>query len=100
MHEFSILYRWRLAPGKEEQFQQAWERITRALLAERNSLGSRLHLAADGTWVAYAQWPDQDRWQQSMDAGSLDPEASAQMADAITESFDPILLRPISDYLK
>ena len=68
--------------------------------AERNSLGSRLHLAEDGTLVAYAQWPDQDTWQRSRDAGPIDEEASAQMGDAVAESFDPILLQRIADYLQ
>jgi len=40
---FAVLYRWRLHEGAEEAFVAAWSRISERLLAERGSLGSRLH---------------------------------------------------------
>ena len=46
---FCAIYRWRLHPGAEEAFVQAWSQITQLLVTERGSLGSRLHLAPDGT---------------------------------------------------
>lgn len=55
MHQFNVIYRWRLVHGKEDQFRHAWERETKALMADRSLLGSRLHVAVDDTWVAYAQ---------------------------------------------
>jgi hypothetical protein len=76
---FAVIYRWRLIAGKEDQFRTAWERVTKLLLAHRSALGSRLHHADDGTWVAYAQWPNRDTWQQSRDADPIDAEALSQM---------------------
>nr|MEE4268397.1 antibiotic biosynthesis monooxygenase [Candidatus Krumholzibacteria bacterium] len=96
---FAVIYRWRLRKGLEEQFQQAWATITELFMAERGALGSRLHCADDGTWVAYAQWPNRQAWEKSRALGPADPSASALMAEATAESFEPILLAPVQDYL-
>ena len=55
---FAVLYRWQIEPGMEEQFADGWHRVTRAIHASCGSYGSRLHRADDGTWFAYARWPD------------------------------------------
>lgn len=98
--QFAVVYRWRLVEGKEEQFRAAWERVTLALLTHRGALGSRLHRTEDDTWLAYAQWPDRETWQRSRDAEPIDAASLDQMRDAVKESFDPVLLQPISDHLK
>ena len=96
---FVVIYRWRLHPGMERQFQQAWERATPLLMQHRGALGSRLHKSDDGTWVAYAQWPTRQSWEQARASATLDPEASRQMREAEAESFAPILLTPLADFL-
>jgi heme-degrading monooxygenase HmoA len=97
---FVVIYRWRLRPGMERQFQQAWEQATPLLMRQRGALGSRLHQAEDGTWVAYAQWPSRQSWEQSRAAPSIDPEASRQMLAAEAEAFPPVLLTPVADFLR
>lgn len=96
---FNVIYRWRLKEGAEERFQRAWSGMTTRLRNDRGALGSRLHLADDGTWVAYAQWPDRVAWERSGEQGSADPALSAEMEDAIAERFDPILMNTVSDLL-
>ena len=93
-----VLYRWRLRPGSEVSFTEAWSHITESLRSQSGSLGSRLHRGSDGLWYGYAQWPD-DAARQRAFALPLDPDASAQMRDAIAESFPEVLLAPISDFL-
>jgi heme-degrading monooxygenase HmoA len=97
---FVVMYRWRLRPGMERQFQQAWERATPLLIRNRGALGSRLHKADDGTWVAYAQWPSKETWERSRASPSVDPEASQQMLAAEAEAFPPVMLIPVADFLK
>lgn len=97
---FAVIYRWRLIAGKEDQFQQSWAHVTKLLLAHRGALGSRLHQTDDGLWLAYAQWPDRETWQNSRDAGSIDEQAMQSMMDAVAEGFDPILLNPTANYLE
>lgn len=55
---FAVMYRWRTKPGMDEQFVVGWQLVTRAIHCSCGSYGSRLHRAADGTWFAYARWPD------------------------------------------
>jgi hypothetical protein len=97
---FSVIYRWRLHNGMESQFCQAWERATKLLMDERGALGSRLHRAEDGTWVAYAQWPSKAVWETSRELGAVDPEVSRQMLEAALETLPLILLTPVSDFLR
>ena len=93
-----VLYRWRLHPGSEASFIEAWSRITALLRGHAGSLGSRLHRGSDGIWYGYAQWPN-DEMRQRAFAQPLDPTARAQMRLAIAESFPEVLLEPVSDFL-
>lgn len=97
-HAFVVLYRWRLYPGAEDAFVQAWSRMT-GLLRQRGSLGSRLHRGSDGLWYGYAQWPSAKAREDVFALGSLDEAASAQMRSAIAERFPEIVLDPVADYL-
>ncbi len=96
---FVVLYRWRVRAGMEDQFLAAWEIMTRKIKAERGGLGSRSHHADDGTYVAYARWPDRATWEAMGQQPSVDPEAGALMLDAIEETLEPILMEPLADLL-
>ena len=96
---FAVIYRWRLHPGKERVFLAAWEEVTKQLMERRGALGSRLHQADDGTWVAYAQWPDRVSWEAPRPLGPAFDSARLMMQEAIAEAFEPLLLTPESDYL-
>ncbi len=95
--ELVVLYRWKIKPGLEDQFIDSWSRVTQSLL-ERGSLGSRLHRGADGTWYGYAQWPSNAVLEKAF---AKTPESMDQVAmrEAILESFPPVHLEPISDFL-
>lgn len=95
---FVVLYRWRIHPGHEDSFVQAWSRIS-ALLRQRGSLGSRLHRCDDGLWYSYAQWPSAQVRDEAFALGSADPAASERMQAAIAERLPEIVLTPVADYL-
>lgn len=83
---FVAIYSWRLKPGKEDQFREGWRRGTRAIMAKHGGLGSRLHQAADGRMIAYAQWPSEEAWSRFFhNRTPSDPEGFAMMSDAIQE---------------
>jgi len=93
---FAVVYRWRLQPGREDSFAQGWELVTRAIRATCGSYGSRLHRADDGTWVAYALWPDsesRDRCDHAEDEGER------LMAEAVLERLPTITMTTVSDLL-
>lgn len=96
---FIVLYRWRVASGREQQFQRAWECLTREFLTAAGSLGSRLHRASDGTWVAYAQWPNRDDWERAAVSSEEGRAALESLSEAIETRFEPLLLDPVADYL-
>jgi len=96
---FAVIYRWRVDPSKEDQFRKAWEEITRAIRDFDGGLGSRLHKASDGTWLAYAQWPDRERWEQAGAGTESTREAMQLFRDAIEERLPHIELEPVADYL-
>ncbi|MCL1635654.1 antibiotic biosynthesis monooxygenase [Luteimonas sp. SX5] len=96
---FCAIYRWRLHPGSEASFVQAWSRVTLLLRAERGSLGSRLHRGPDDVWYSYTQWPSAEAKAEGLARPPVDPEAWQQMREAIAESLPELILEPISDYL-
>lgn len=94
---FAVLYRWELKPGHEAQFIDGWERVTRAIHDSCGSFGSRLHQAADGTWMAYARWPDaetRERCEHTEETGSR------LMGEAVSRRFDEITMEIVSDLLR
>jgi GNAT superfamily N-acetyltransferase/heme-degrading monooxygenase HmoA len=96
---FVILYRWRLHPGREDAFVEAWSRISQSLRSKRGSLGSRLHRGDDGLWYSYAQWPSAAARQEAFAAGPIDEQSAAQMEHAVAERYPEIVLECVSDFL-
>jgi quinol monooxygenase YgiN len=96
---FIALYRWKLKPEKENQFREAWSQVTLAIRDKCGSLGSRLHRSEDGTWVAYAQWPNKESWQSERPLDDSAVAARQRMRDAVEESLPSLYLTVSDDYL-
>ena len=94
---FAVLYRWRVHPGMESSFVEAWSRISVLLRSERGSFGSRLHRGPDGLWYSYAQWPSAEAREQAFAKGSVDPAAGQQLVGAVAETLPEIVLQPVAD---
>lgn len=97
---FIVLYRWKIRPGQEDSFTEAWSRISDLLLKERGSLGSRLHRGSDGLWYSYAQWPSPQARRDAFAAGPVDAAASERMNAAIEERFPEVVLEECADFLQ
>ena len=95
---FVVIYRWRLHPGKEQSFVDAWSARTRQLLKTSGSLGSRLHRGPDHMWYAYAQWESADARRRAFEE-SEDAVLRAQMSSAIAETFPEMILESVADLL-
>jgi hypothetical protein len=95
--DFYVLYRWRLRADMEQQFIDAWAKMTELIMQQRGGLGSRLHHRDDGWWVAYAAWPNKEHWVRSMEIGSPDEELAKLMDEAIAEREPPEELLPVRD---
>jgi hypothetical protein len=58
----AIYFRWKVAAGRERDFERAWQELTELIRDERGGLGSRLHRCSDGRYFALAQWPPELAW--------------------------------------
>jgi len=96
---YIALYRWKLKPGKEAQFREAWSEVTRAIRENCGSLGSRLHSSEDGTWVAYAQWPSKEVFQKKRSLGETVEAARKRMREAVEENLPDLYLTDTDDFL-
>ena len=86
----AVLYQWRLVPGKEQQFADAWMAVT-AHLKEQGSLGSALFDGPDGTVFAIARWPDLAT-RHASSAQKAHPSLYATMTGAIAEELQEHIL--------
>lgn len=101
---FVAVYWWRVHPGKEEQFREAWRRGTEHITRIYGSYGSRLHRERDGRFIGYAEWPDEATWQEAFDARMAydDPEVRRMFVEAISEApadHMPLLTMTVTDNL-
>ena len=64
----------------EEQFELSWAEHTREIKEKLGGLGSRLHKSDEGSYLAYAQWPCRERWEN---AAPLDTTSRRAMQDAL-----------------
>jgi heme-degrading monooxygenase HmoA len=96
---FCALYRWRLHPGSEASFVQAWSRVTQLLRTERGSLGSRLHRGPENIWYSYTQWPCAAAKAAGLALPSVDEAAWRQLREAIAETLPELILEPVADFL-
>jgi hypothetical protein len=97
---FIALYRWRVKEGHEGRFHEGWRRRTLEIYQHFGSLGSRLHLAEDGTWFGYAQWPDKATWETAGNMPSSDSDARAMMRESIEHAFPDVYMTVFDDLLE
>lgn len=92
---FIAMYEWKIKPEMEEQFCKAWAERTREIMRDNGGLGSRLHKNEDGNYIAYAQWPSREVWEN---ATAEDTEARKIVKEA-TLSFQTLLRLELIDDL-
>lgn len=97
---FVVVYRWRTKPGFEDTHREGWRRVTEAIRRAWGTGGSRLHRAEDGSWVAYAVWPDEATWQRAQELPPVaDPADRALMRDAMEGPAEVVFRLTVSDDL-
>jgi hypothetical protein len=75
---FTVIYRWRVKPGRESDFLRTWRARTDRIYETRGSYGSRLLQEDDGTYCAIALWPSREAW------AATEPPLPADFDDAET----------------
>ena len=97
---FIALYRWKVKEGHEKNFREVWHLITEGIYQHSGSLGSRLHRAEDGIWVAYAQWPDRQTYDAASSIPAVNTEARAMFRESIEEAYPDIYMNVVDDLLQ
>lgn len=93
-----MIYRWRIIPGREQQFEAGWRAGTERIAAEFGGWGSRLHYAGDQVYIAYAQWPDEATWKKALETRMRhsDDDARQKYLDAIEpNTFETLFAAPV-----
>src|SRR3546814_7727665 len=90
---FVAVYWWRVHPGKEDQFREAWRRGTAEITRIYGSYGSRLHRNADGRFIGYAEWPDEATWRAAFEQRMVydDNEARAMRSEEHTSELQSLM---------
>jgi quinol monooxygenase YgiN len=96
---FAVLYRFKLKPGTEPTFREAWRAATEAIRKHYGTSGSRLHRTNDGDLVAYAVWPDRAAWERARGLPSVSPESGAAMRACMVEPATVTPLDVVDDLL-
>ena len=65
--KFTVIYSFKIIHGKENDFINAWIKLTELIYQFAGSYGSRLHKVEEQFFIGYAQWPDKETWKNSSD---------------------------------
>lgn len=61
----SVILEFEPLVGKEDEFISAWTECTKVIYENFGSLDSRLHRSANGSFIAYAHWPNEDAYEKT-----------------------------------
>ena len=88
---FAVIYRSFVFPHKEDAYQKAWKTIASYFMKEKGALGSTLHKAEDGSWVAYSRWPSKALRDSSWSKDACHPPEIQKAVDELISCLDDVL---------
>ncbi len=93
---FAVIYRGYVPLHLQESYQAAWKVIASYFIQEKNALGSTLHQADDGMWIAYSRWPDKKTRDAAWSCETIysHPEPIIKATETLKNSLDKERLFP------
>ncbi|WP_282122615.1 antibiotic biosynthesis monooxygenase family protein [Algibacter mikhailovii] len=85
---YVVLYSFQVKPQQEESFLKGWKGLTALIYKHEGSLGSRLHKEDTLEYIAYAQWPSKDQFDNS--GGNLPKEQADKFRGLMRKSCSKI----------
>ncbi len=79
---FAVIYSFTIEPERIEQFIASWKEMTQLIKKYEGGLGSRLHKKSETEFIAYAQWPSEEKWKN---AGKNLPKEAELVSQSIRE---------------
>jgi heme-degrading monooxygenase HmoA len=96
------LYRWRVKPGREDDFIRTWSNVTKAIRANvKGARGSLLMRSRSDPhqFVALARWDSLDDWSAARAAAERSPAADPQAGNYDSFSAEPLdVIEDLLDY--
>jgi hypothetical protein len=83
---FAVIYRGRVYPEAEEDYQKLWHKIAHYFIEYRGALGSCLHKTVEGDWVAYSRWPDKNTRDASW------PKEGEEPCETLSQEIQEVIL--------
>jgi quinol monooxygenase YgiN len=98
---FCVIYKFTLKPGCEDEFRHHWSAVTLWFYQHSGSLGSRLHRASTGEYIAYAQWQTRAQWEQQRNRSDAELQTYRQAMRDACENIEVLYeLEMMDDYLQ
>ena len=90
---FAAIYQCRIKPGRELEYRRLWHQIASYFISHKGAIGSCLHRAENGVWIAYSRWPSKEArdaaWPGENDPSEKLPIEIQQAIAAIKNCADP-----------
>jgi hypothetical protein len=85
------MYQWRLKPGKEQKFIDAWMRVTSHLQKTNPRISGKLLRTLQGQYLGLIEWPTEKDW-ESQNTHNIDSLAQQELISCVEEleSFIPM----------
>ncbi len=96
---FAIFYHWMINPDLIVPFKEIWHRVTLELRSQYGVQGSRLHLASDAHWVAYAIWPNREMRDHAFAHSVVSNKEKEIMRSALMSKQIEVSMKIIEDHL-
>lgn len=84
---YIVLYSFIVKPNLDQDFIESWKGLTALIYKHEGSLGSRLHIEKQYHYIAYAQWPSKDSFENS---GNKLPIEANQLRESMRLSCEKI----------
>lgn len=55
---FAVIYQGYVKSNRETEYKKSWHAIADYFIKHCGAIGSCLHQAENGMWLAYSRWPD------------------------------------------
>jgi heme-degrading monooxygenase HmoA len=96
-HMFCVIYTFTVKPGYENEFRQHWSAVTQSFYHHAGSLGSRLHRASTGEYIAYAQWQTRAQWEQQGNRSDAELQTHRQAMRDVCEKIEVLYELEMTD---
>jgi heme-degrading monooxygenase HmoA len=95
----AAFYHWKIKEGREADFEAAWEEVTRDGKERCGAHGAILHRCDDGTYAAYALWPDKKSREECWLGEPATTDAAKRLQDCVEREQAEVLMDEKRDML-